>query len=178
MFPDRIGRVVLDGVVDADVYVSPVWAEAIINTDPIFESFTKYCYEGKEKCKLYRPGDTLSDIETRFDDVQTNLRAQPLTFIGPYNHYPYIFTINELKMIFFSTLYAPNRLFELMALIIDAIIREDYYLLEAMFPLFPREALCDPLAESLYPGDAQISIVCGDKRYPVSLLCPLSRNFS
>ena len=27
MFPDRVGRLMLDGVVDADLYETPVWAE-------------------------------------------------------------------------------------------------------------------------------------------------------
>ena len=33
MFPDRVGRVVLDGVVDADLYVSPIWSDSLRDAD-------------------------------------------------------------------------------------------------------------------------------------------------
>jgi len=43
MFPDRVGRVVLDGVVDADLYVSPMWSDSIRDADAskslLFEKF-------------------------------------------------------------------------------------------------------------------------------------------
>lgn len=56
MFPDRVGRVVLDGVVDADQYVAPVWMDSIRDTDTIFNAFPRYCHEAKDLCALYRPG--------------------------------------------------------------------------------------------------------------------------
>lgn len=168
MFPDRVGRVVLDGVIDADFYVEPIWSKSIIDTDPIIDSFPKYCHEGKEKCTLYRPGDSYEDIKTRFIDAQANLRAHPLSFIGPTSHYPYIFTIDILRQILFSALYTPMTSFNLIGLLVNAIIQEDFQTLEFLFPLIPKEIFCNTQPEYAYPDDTQLGVVCGDKRYPVS----------
>lgn len=167
MFPDRVGRVILDGVIDADFYVDPIWSRSIIDSDAIISSFPKYCFEGQEKCALYRPGDSYEAIKTRFNDVQNKLRANPISFIGPNYHHPLIFTIDELKAFFFAAMYGPVQVFPWVAEAVNAILVEDYAVLEGLFASLPRESFCSAWPESNYPTDSQLSIVCGDKRYPV-----------
>lgn len=45
MFPDRIGRVVLDGVVDPDDYVTGAWLTSNQDTDVTFLTFFLSCFE-------------------------------------------------------------------------------------------------------------------------------------
>ena len=170
MFPDRVGRVALDGVIDADYYVEPVWSKSIMDTDSILDSFPKYCFEGKENCSLYRPGDSYEDIKSRFHGAQEKLRVNPISFVGPTSHYPFILTIDDLRSILFSALYTPNVMFKVVALLLDAILEENYQILEAMYTLARRDSFCIAQPESGYPTDAQLAIICGDKRYPVSLV--------
>jgi len=42
MFPDRVGRVILDGVVDADLYVSPIWSDSVRDADASKSLLLKY----------------------------------------------------------------------------------------------------------------------------------------
>lgn len=51
MFPDRIGRVVLDGVVDPDDYVSGTWLTSNRDTDDSFLTFFLSCYAAGSSCR-------------------------------------------------------------------------------------------------------------------------------
>jgi pimeloyl-ACP methyl ester carboxylesterase len=51
MFPDRIGRVVFDGVVDPEGYINGIDFHAVTETDKVVASFFIYCHlAGPEKC--------------------------------------------------------------------------------------------------------------------------------
>ena len=54
MFPDKVGRVILDGVVDADHYVGPTWVDSLIDTDAIWDQFFVGCHEAGPSCKLFQ----------------------------------------------------------------------------------------------------------------------------
>lgn len=169
LFPDRVGRLILDGVVDADQYVSPVWADSITDADAIFKSFPKYCFEGKTVCSLYKPGDTFDDVKHRFYSIQESLKAQPLSFIGPYSNTPITFTYDDFKLVAFGSLYDPvHSGFKVLAYVLDAIASGNHDLIEAFYFIPPRETFCQPIPESILAAEAQLSILCGDKRYPVS----------
>ena len=70
MFPDRVGRLILDGVgqyssysletftkfvllVDADGFVGPLWTESSWDTNKVFDSFATYCHKAGKRCHLY-----------------------------------------------------------------------------------------------------------------------------
>ena len=174
MFPGRVGRVVLDGVVDADHYVAPVWADSIMDSDTISESFNEYCHQAKEKCAVYRQGDEVRDIRDRIQGVQEKIKENPITFIEPNTKMPVILEYALLKSLQFMTLYSPTGLFPLLAQVIDTLYREDIEQLRSI--LFvgggpDLHGICaPPLPAWLYPNEAQGTIMCSDKRYPVSFL--------
>jgi hypothetical protein len=107
MFPDRVGRVILDGVVDADHYVAPVWQDSIRDADAIFNSFPRYCHEAKEVCLLWREGDKLSDLEARFFGVLEDLKQNPIIVSDPNSKTPVIITYSDVKSVVFLILYSP-----------------------------------------------------------------------
>ena len=111
MFPDRVGRVILDGVVDADHYVAPVWADSIRDSDTIFDSFFEYCHQAEEKCALYRQGDEIRDIKSRLQGVQDSIKDNPITIIEQQTKTPIIVKFGDLKLLLFSALYSPTRAF-------------------------------------------------------------------
>ena len=179
MFPDRVGRVILDGVVDADLYVSPIWQESIVDTDKIFDSFATYCHDAGNKCALYRKNDNVSDIEERIESVMTQLKENPLSLIDPRARIPVTFSHGELKSLIFSSLYAPTLGFPTLALIINILHEGNEEVLKQIFGtlLYDRPAVCaPPLPAQAYPGDAQSAIMCSDKRYPVSTHICVSSN--
>ena len=124
MFPDRVGRLILDGVVDADLYVSPLWSESIQDTDEVWSSFFVYCAKaGAGKCAIARDGDTPKDVRDRiFSDLDT-LKKQSIIGISSRFDSPSIVTWTEFKSVIFSILYSPTRGFPLLAYLLDLLHR-------------------------------------------------------
>ncbi|KAL2075426.1 hypothetical protein VTL71DRAFT_369 [Oculimacula yallundae] len=167
MFPDRVGRVIVDGVVDADHYVSPVWRGSIQDADTISSSFSYYCHKAQSNCELYRSGDTVSSIEDRFQAVIERIKDHPVTMIHPQSQQPLVISLSQIRMILFSTLYAPNSGFTLVAWIFDRLSRGDDEVLAQIFRLQEPEQFCTAdLPAEMFLNEAQIAIMCSDKRYP------------
>ncbi|KAI1084143.1 TAP-like protein-domain-containing protein [Whalleya microplaca] len=67
MFPDRVGNVVLDGVVDPEGYVTDYTTNSVNHLDGIIASFFIYCHAaGLSGCPYYT-GSTPKDIYERFN---------------------------------------------------------------------------------------------------------------
>lgn len=155
-------------MVDADHYVAPVWQGSIRDADKIIGSFSKFCHMAGEKCALYRPHDKASDVEAKFQGVFTKLEKNPITLIDQYSRTPVIVTINDIRSFLFVTLYSPQQLFPLVAILADYLMREDYTLLGGMSAIPPLQLFCGSiLPPYVYPNEAPPAIMCSDKRYPV-----------
>lgn len=75
MFPSRVGRVVLDGVVDAIDYLQTTDLKSITLTDEVFSTFFLYCnLAGPALCPFYT-GTTPQDIYLRFETLVNKLNA-------------------------------------------------------------------------------------------------------
>jgi pimeloyl-ACP methyl ester carboxylesterase len=183
MFPDRVGRMVLDGVVDADHYVNPMWEESIHDTDKIISKFLEFCNKAQEKCALWRPEDTTGTLQARYTRILEGLkRKHGLPILHTYTKTPTVYTYSDLKSLIFQSLYSPIQLFPLVAEILALIESEDESQLGRMlakinsyleFYLF-----CPPQPRiAIFPGEAQRAIMCSDKRYPVSIVKPCTACF-
>lgn len=173
MFPDRVGRLVLDGVVDADHYVAPLWLESQLDADKVWSSFFRYCHEAKSACQFYRADDEVSDLEERFDSAMKTLEESPVSLVLKDTSTPLILTYSDVKLAIFMALYAPLQGFRAIAILLDTLERKQENLLE----LNPTPLSYDlkPVCEHSQPawsyiGDAQRATMCSDKRYPVSML--------
>lgn len=72
-------------------------------------------------------------------------------------------------MILFSVLYNPNVGFSAVAWIFDMLSRGEDEILGQIVALPEPEPFCAAtLPAELFPNEAQIAIMCSDKRYPVS----------
>jgi pimeloyl-ACP methyl ester carboxylesterase len=171
MFPDRVGRLVLDGVVDADHYVSPLWTGSIGHCDYILSTFSKYCHDAEARCALYRKGDSAADIDARFQSVLNAIKEYPVTLIHPISKAPVVVTYTEIRLILFSTLYSPALMFPIVAQVVDLLHRGRFDVLGQIFSLpYDYDPSCSPVLPSYaFRNEAQPSIMCLDKRYPVSL---------
>ncbi|TVY94225.1 putative hydrolase, partial [Lachnellula willkommii] len=67
MFPERVGNVVLDGVVGPESYLANYTTDSLFHTDGVIAAFFVYCHEaGLAKCAYYT-GSTPKDIYERFN---------------------------------------------------------------------------------------------------------------
>jgi siroheme synthase (precorrin-2 oxidase/ferrochelatase) len=120
---------------------------------------------------LYRDGDEVKDIEDRIEKVLAKLRSQPISWVDEMSKMPLTVTYSDLRMIIFSTLYSPTLAFPMVATIIN-LLHEGYdEILKQLFGYrgnFDAQPFCsNALPRTLYPDEAQIAIMCSDKRYRV-----------
>ncbi|KAI5917558.1 TAP-like protein-domain-containing protein [Camillea tinctor] len=175
MFPDKVGRVILDGIVDADHYVGPVWMDSIMDTDEIWDKFFVYCAEATLACPFYRLGDQPEDIKGRFDEIMTWLEQNPAVVLSQSSNTPVLVTASDVKKIIFSALYTPVGLFPLVATVLKLLV--DGQMSGVVSGAAP-VVLCHNISLPVWPDDAMKAIGCGDKRYKLDEDVPgLQRKF-
>ncbi|XDG01779.1 hypothetical protein ABKA04_001394 [Annulohypoxylon sp. FPYF3050] len=165
MFPDKVGRVILDGVVDFDHYVSPMLDNAIFDTDAIWNKFFDYCAEARNRCPFYQLGDTPEDIKIRVDNLMNWLEKEPAIALPYRINVPVLVTASDIKMLIFSGLYSPIASFPAIAIYLKAILDDN---LSLMIPNPVPTILCHNLTLPQWPDDAQKVIGCSDKRYKLN----------
>ncbi|KAI0408221.1 Alpha/Beta hydrolase protein [Xylaria palmicola] len=163
MFPDKVGRIVLDGVVHADHYVHPTWDRSIIDADAVWEKFFVYCAETGTLCSFYRTGDGPDDIKKRFLEIMSSLEEQPATVLLPDTNLPALITASDMKKsIFFAALYSPTVGFPVVAELLDHAFTGRLGELAKGAGLV---SLCGNLTMPVWPDDAMKGIACSDKRH-------------
>ena len=81
MYPDKVGRVIIDGVLDGNEYRSAKWDSNLADNEAVIDSLFTFCHQaGPTKCPLYE--STPSAIRDRFyrvlASVEENSVAIPL----------------------------------------------------------------------------------------------------
>ncbi|VUC33981.1 unnamed protein product, partial [Clonostachys rosea] len=77
MFPERIGRFILDGVVDGEDYYGGSWSKSLIDTDSVVDGLISSCLAaGREACPLYE--DSFEAIEYRITNILNKLKQHPI----------------------------------------------------------------------------------------------------
>ncbi|KAK5630776.1 hypothetical protein RRF57_006491 [Xylaria bambusicola] len=163
MFPDRVGRLMLDGVVHADRYVNPTWEGSIGDADAIWDKFFVYCTDANTSCSFYRTGDGPEDIRKRFRETLSLLEEQPATVFLPDTNLPGIVTASDVKKsIFFAGLYAPTLGFPLIAELLDHAFNGK---LGEIAQGASMASMCGNITLPAYPDDAMRGIACSDKQH-------------
>ncbi|CDO72512.1 hypothetical protein BN946_scf184980.g53 [Trametes cinnabarina] len=56
LYPQKVGRLIIDGVFDAYSYRANIWNTSLVDTDAVIASFFQHCHHaGPEKCALWEP---------------------------------------------------------------------------------------------------------------------------
>ncbi|OAR02632.1 hypothetical protein LLEC1_07445 [Akanthomyces lecanii] len=115
MFPDRVERMVLDGVVDAELYYQNAYTANVEDMDETMQRFVSLCHSaGPEKCTFWGP--TPQNITARLDSIILRLQNQPVPISGAQSQeLPTLVTYSDLKALFLATVYTPLASFSMMA---------------------------------------------------------------
>ncbi|KAK7428992.1 hypothetical protein QQZ08_004399, partial [Neonectria magnoliae] len=150
MFPDRVERMVLDGVVNAEEYYNNDWRDNVDQMDEAMKKFSSFCHSaGPKACSFWGP--TPADITARMDALIHQLQNHPVPLSGVQTRdLPTLVTYSDLKALFFTTIYAPLVSFPVMADILHQLERGDASALAGM---------SDGLAIT---SDARLAIQCAD----------------
>ena len=115
LFPERIGRAILDGVVDAvDYSASPGWLSNLQNTDEALHSLYQYCYRGGSGCPLYENADWgPSSIESKVNGFLENLAQNPMPVV--HNGTTELITYADVRQVVFRSTYGPTQYYPALA---------------------------------------------------------------
>ncbi|KAK0743971.1 Alpha/Beta hydrolase protein [Schizothecium vesticola] len=150
MFPDRVERMILDGVLDAEQYYENDWRDIVDQMDEAMEEFSRLCHSaGPEACSFWGP--TPANITARIDSIIHQLQSHPVPVSGiPTRDLPALVTYSDLKALFLNTLYLPRALFPVMADILHQVERGDVSALAGMWERY------------YITSDARLLIQCAD----------------
>ncbi|KAK0218614.1 TAP-like protein-domain-containing protein [Armillaria nabsnona] len=112
MFPDKVERMVLDGVVDANAYYSGDWRNETVDADKVMQSFFDGCVAaGPDACAFYAP--TAEQISNNLDSLYESLLIQPVPVVSP----PFYGVVDytALRTAVWFALYEPYDLFPILA---------------------------------------------------------------
>ncbi|CAH0027211.1 unnamed protein product [Clonostachys rhizophaga] len=123
MHPDRVGRLVIDGVVDPADHYAGAWLTQLQDSDMIISKHCEYCFQaGPEECPLYT-GTSPADIEARFTSILATLEQFPIAIpvassLDGVSSGPAIVTYGDLHLNLLSGMYFPfamaEKLFEIL----------------------------------------------------------------
>lgn len=121
MFPARVGRMILDGVLNAEQYYDNDWRDVLDQMDETMEKFSSFCHSaGPETCSFW--GSTPADITARIDGIIHQLQSHPVPVSGAQSlDLPTLVTYSDLKALFINTAYRPLASFPAMADILNQV---------------------------------------------------------
>ncbi|KAH7028087.1 TAP-like protein-domain-containing protein [Microdochium trichocladiopsis] len=161
MFPDRVDKVILDGVMNAHQYYnSPVETEFISSADDVLRGIFNACIEaGVEKCPLASHAKTCGGLEEKMDQLVYELKYNPIPFasaaLGSGGIVDYSILFNWL----FSKLYVPKS-YATVAKVLEGLFRRDATALveAALIEAGASTPAAGPIIRAVW------GIRCGDKR--------------
>ena len=174
MFPGRVGRMILDGVVDAPDYAATGWSTNLNDNDKVWQKFFEWCFEAGPKCALCSPDiKSPDDMATQVYHFMDYLKENPISII--YNDTIVVFTYFDLETIFHASSYGPHQMWPWLAITLFNFVQTDPTALTTL-PIIPIRSLPLPLPflspfnnhSTAYPTgyshglEASASILCGD----------------
>ncbi|GAA5947973.1 hypothetical protein JCM3775_001144 [Rhodotorula graminis] len=123
MFPELVGRVVLDGVSDSQTYTNDLleWGRSgMHDTRKVIEGFFSSCAESGPRGCAFAPRDnsTGEALEKRYDALLERLRDEPMP-VGASAVGPGVLTASDVQYTMFHSLYAPKTWPHLAQLLAD-----------------------------------------------------------
>lgn len=82
LFPNRIARMILDGVLDTEEYYTNGWSTSVSDFDASIRQFFKLCFEaGPELCAFHKNASSPEELENRLLAIFDALRENPIEVV-------------------------------------------------------------------------------------------------
>ncbi|KAJ7461340.1 hypothetical protein B0H11DRAFT_2056834 [Mycena galericulata] len=164
LFPDKVERILIDGVLDADAWFNANLTIEATETDKVLQTFFDGCAAaGPSLCAFYEP--TPAAISARLTALTDSIRAQPVPVITP--AFYGIVDYSLLRSVLFTSFYVPYILFAVIAEGLAALENGDGSILYSITQTTaPFECDCssgnDTEPFHLNNAEAVVAIQCGD----------------
>ncbi|KAJ6459651.1 hypothetical protein C8R45DRAFT_1030624 [Mycena sanguinolenta] len=158
MFPDKVERIIIDGVLDPEAWFSANLTIEATDTDKALQTFFDGCAAaGPDLCAFYQP--TAAAIAERLTALTESIRMQPGPAITPAGYGLVDYSL--LRMTIFESLYQPYSTFPSLAKGLAALENGDGSVLYSILAQAPFQ--CANNTEMSLPiDDSTVAIQCGD----------------
>ena len=79
LYPDRIGRMIIDGVMELEDHYNGGWEKSIVDNDEASRYFFKRCFEaGPTLCQFHQNATSWEELEQRYTDILHALKVSPI----------------------------------------------------------------------------------------------------
>jgi pimeloyl-ACP methyl ester carboxylesterase len=112
LFPDRVGRIVVDGVVDGEDYYQGKWLFNLHDADEAAQYFFQSCYDAGEGGNCTFWAESPPAIQARFQAIVDDMELHPIPVTI---EIPAFATVSDLRTVMASVLYQPLALFAAFA---------------------------------------------------------------
>jgi len=125
MYPERVGRMIIDGIVDPDDYYSADWLKNLQDTDNVIKQFCQYCNTaGPEKCPIYTgAGTSYVDVEAGLNQILGNVKLNPIPVPASSTRGPEVITYTDVKLMIINAINRPYRevgpVFDILSLLVN-----------------------------------------------------------
>ncbi|KAI0661310.1 alpha/beta-hydrolase [Cubamyces menziesii] len=161
IYPDKVGRVIIDGVYDSHNYRAALWDSNLADVDTVISSFFQFCHQaGPDKCPLY--DSSPEKIRARYFNLLHAVEAEPVPV--PSAEPPLLITRKVLQAQLFQATYKPLTAFSIVADTIHALEQGNQIALAKLAPRIvdPTECKCTVPKQWEAGNEAWSAIACGD----------------
>lgn len=140
LYPNRIGRMILDSVLDTEDYLLNGWRTATTDADAVVRSFFQSCLDvGPAKCAFHKNATSVAELEDRYLAIYNRFKKVPIEYFRePFAKYPITLTWQDLSTLVFASSYNVYSTAPEIALALTALEGGDYTILALADPeLFP-----------------------------------------
>ncbi|KAL0935523.1 uncharacterized protein CTRU02_210114 [Colletotrichum truncatum] len=161
MFPERVGRLMIDAIVDPEDWATGTLHNNINDAEAIVDYFHKICFESGEDCPLFRSTDKSgSDIKNRTSAFLEELDDFPVSFA--YGNRTVLIGSPTVRQVIFTNLYRPLQQFELLASGLHALMSGNYSaLIDLLYP-GPDEPVSDDVPAYTWENEVLGGVLCTD----------------
>jgi len=160
MFPDKIERMVIDGVVDSEDYYGTLWSNNLLDTDKVMESFYTGCADaGPNGCPFWAasPGDIKRNLTVLYESLRS--RPLPVKAAASYG----IFDYSLLRFTVFISLYFPYAFFRDLARGLAELAAGNPQMIFERVKPPPFECPCNaPERAFASVPDSSVAVICND----------------
>jgi pimeloyl-ACP methyl ester carboxylesterase len=179
LFPDRVGRMIIDGVVDVTDYYGGSWTQNLLLADEAVESFFQYCFDAGPLCVFFKDDTSPEAMGKRLNAILVDLDTSPIPVTDrSVVDFPTVITSVDLRSLLLIAIYDSVTVFPIFASVLAELeVRNGSSMigllksLESPKGLIPK-ASCDWEGPAYSTVQPKLLVSCNDQdgRYNISTL--------
>ena len=128
LFPDRVGRIIVDGVVDGEDYYKGEWRTNLVDADASIEYFFETCHKAGKNGSCAFWDESPQAIADRYYAIMEDIAANPIQVVD--GETPAIITEADMKKLVLNVPYSPIDYFPVFAEALAGLEKGDITILQ------------------------------------------------